>query len=109
MTYAEISQMLAAVGVPCAYFQFLEGTETQPPFITFYFDGSDDLMADDINYKKIRPLTIELYTDTKDFELESTVEDVLTANGLAFSRTEAFIESERMHMVTFLTEVMIDG
>ena len=87
MTYAEISQMISAVGIPYAYHHFEEGSGQQPPFITFYYQGDDDFIADNINYQTIRPLTIELYTDNKNFALEAAVESVLTANDLAFSRT----------------------
>ena len=109
MTYAEISQMISAVGVPYAYHHFEEGSGQQPPFITFYYDGENDLKADNINYQCIRPLTIELYTDNKDFALEAAVESVLTANDLTFSRSEIFIDSEQMYMVTYNTEVLINA
>ena len=109
MTYAEISQMISAVGIPYAYHHFEEGSGQQPPFITFYYQGDNDLVADNINYAAIRPLTIELYTDNKDFALEAAVESVLTANDLAFSKTETFIDSEQMYMVTYYTEVIINA
>lgn len=109
MTYAEISQMISAVGIPYAYHHFEEGSGQQPPFITFYYQGDNDLVADNINYAAVRPLTIELYTDNKDFVLEAAVESVLTANDLAFSRTETFIDSEQMYMVTYYTEVIINA
>ena len=109
MTYAEIATMLSAVGVPFAYHHFEEGSGQQPPFITFYYEGENDLKADNINYQLVRPLTIELYTNNKDFVLEAAVEAVLTANGLAYSRSETYIDSERMYMVTYNTEVLING
>ena len=109
MTYAEISQMISAVGIPYAYHHFEEGSGQQPPFITFYYQGDNDFIADNINYQAVRPLTLELYTDNKDFALEAAVESVLTANDLAFSRTEVFIDSEQMYMVTYNTEVLINA
>lgn len=109
MTYAEISQMISAVGIPYAYHHFEEGSGQQPPFITFYYQGDNDFVADNTNYATIRPLTIELYTDNKNFALEAAVESVLTANDLAFSRTEVFIDSEQMYMVTYYTEVIINA
>ncbi len=109
MTYEEIATMLSAVGCPFAYHHFEEGSGQQPPFITFYYEGENDLKADNINYQLVRPLTIELYTDNKDFALEAAAEAVLTANGLAYSRSETYIDSERMYMVTYNTEVLING
>lgn len=107
MTYQEVATMVASVGVPYAYYQFPEGTAQATPFITFYFDGSNDMYADDANYQRIRPLVIELYTDNKDFELEATVESVLNSNGLTYARSESWVESERMNMVAFSADVII--
>lgn len=107
MTYQQVATMVASIGVPYAYYQFPEGTAVAPPFVCFYFEGSDDLYADDKNYQKIRPLTIELYTDNKDFSLEATVEGILTSNGLTYARNESWIESERMNMVAYTADVII--
>lgn len=109
MTYEQVYTMISAVGIPSVYHHFEDGSGQQPPFITFYFEGDRDLKADDINYQQIRPLWIELYTDTKDFEIEATLEGVLTTNGLTFSRSETYIESEKMYMVTYYTEVIINA
>lgn len=109
MTYQDVAQLVASIGVPYAYYQFTEDTAKPPPFVCFYFPGDSDVKADDRNYATIRPLTIELYTDNKDFALEATVESVLTAHGLPFSRDEAFISSEKLYLVTYQTEVVING
>lgn len=107
MTTKEISRMIADIGIPYAYYQFSEATAKPPPFICFYYPNSADFMADNINYAKINALTIELYTDEKDFDLEKQVEDTLTAHGLPYYREETYIDSERMYMVIFNTEVYI--
>ena len=107
MTYPQVATMVASIGVPYAYYQFPEGTAQSTPFVCFYFDGSNDLFADDTNYQKIRPLTIELYTDNKDFTLEATVESILSSNGLTYARNESWIDSERMNMVAYTTDVII--
>lgn len=107
MTYEDVAKMVESIGVPFAYYQFPEGTEQACPFVCFYFSGSNDLAADNTNYQRIRPLIIELYTDNKDFALEATVEAVLNQNGLVYARDEAFIDSEKMNMVTYTTEIII--
>lgn len=109
MTYQEVATMVASIGVPYAYYQFPEGTAQPTPFVCFYFDNSDDLVADNTNYQRIRPLVIELYTDNKDFALEATVESVLNRAGLVYSRAESWIDSERMNMVSYTTSVVITG
>lgn len=107
MTYQEVKTMVESIGIPYAYYQFPEGTDQPCPFICFYFTGSNDLAADDTNYQRIRPLAIELYTDNKDFALENTVEAVLNQHGFVYSRDEAYIDTERMNMVTYTIEVII--
>ena len=118
MTYKEVADMIHGIGIPCAYRSFPEGNSPNPPsfpegnspnppFICFYYDGADDLKADNTNYVKIRPLTIELYTDNKDFDLEDVVEAALNSSGLVYSKDETYIESERMYMVVYETEIII--
>ena len=108
MTFSEVATMLESINVPVAYYQFTNDTAEPPPFICYYYTESDDVAADDTNYQKIRPLVIELYTDTKDFTLESTVEETLNTYGLVYSKAETPIDSERMYMVVFNTTVVID-
>ena len=107
MTYQEVATMVASIGVPYAYYQFPEGTAQPTPFVCFYFDNSDDLVADNTNYQRIRPLVIELYTDNKDFAAEENVETALNSAGLVYSRSETFIDSERLYEVIFSTEIVI--
>lgn len=107
MTYKEVATMISGFGVPYAYYQFPNNTDIAPPFVCFYFENSNDFSADNTNYQKIRPLSIELYTDNKDFSLEETIETALNSAGLVFSREETWLDTERMYMVTFMTEIVI--
>lgn len=107
MTYKEVASMIAGFGLPYAYYQFPEGTDQACPFVCFYFTGSNDMTADDTNYQKIRPLVIELYTDNKDFTTEATIEAALNSSGLVYAREESYIDTERMYMVTYMTEIVI--
>ena len=103
MTYAQVYNLVNSIGLPSAYYQFQAGTVEAPPFICFLFTDSDDFYADDTNYSKIRPLRIEY----KDFDLEATVERVLDAAGLTYTREEGALDSERMYMVAYSTAVVI--
>ena len=107
MTYKELNTFIASLGLPYAYNQFPDDTPQEPPFICFLFDSSDDFIADDTNYAKIRPLTIELYTSEKDFALEDTIESALSAGGFVYSRSETYLDSEHMNMVVYSTEIII--
>lgn len=109
MTVKEVNQLIESIGPPSVYYQFPEGTEQKTPFICWYFPNSADVIADNTIYKKKNSLVIELYTDYKDFQLESEVEAALTAAGFVFSWDETELDTERMHMTTYYTEVFIDG
>jgi len=119
MTYKQVYQAVSSVTVststtdtiPCAYWMFPEDDPNNPapppPFIVYYYTDSNDLLADGINYQKIRGLTVELYCDNKDFTLEQAVEDKLTSNGFVYSKAEDYIESEKLYMTSYESEVII--
>lgn len=108
MTYRQVATMINSIGIPYAYYQFPDGTGQACPFVCFFFSDSNDLAADDTNYQKIRTLNIELYTDNKDFALEETVETVLNSNGLVYDRSESYLDSERMFMVVYTTDILVE-
>lgn len=107
MTYKQIAAMLETVGIPTAYYQFPEGTTVAPPFICFLYSYNDDFAADNTNYQKIEHLAIELYTDTKDFDLEQRLESVLSSHGLVYTRNEQYLASERMMEQVYELDVLI--
>jgi len=111
VTREQIASMIESIGVPYAFDHFGEkdGEHPQgPPFICFLYTDRDDFHADGVNYVHIVQLSIELYTDEPDFELEAAVEAALTAAELTFERSEqVFIDSERMYQTTYNTEVLL--
>lgn len=109
MTYKEVADMIAETDLPFAYYEFPDGTEQAPPFICFYFPDDANFFADNTNYVDKKRLIVELYTDEKDFALESTVEAALKGAGLTYRRSESFIKSERMYQILYEMEVIIDG
>ena len=109
MTYKEIAQLIDGIGYPYAYYQFEKETAKEPPFICFYYPGRDDMLADNTNYAQITELVIELYTDDKDFAAEAAVEAALEAAEIVYEKDESHIGSERMYMITYTTEVLING
>lgn len=108
MTYKQIADMVATVGVPYAYHHFPENTGQDTPFICFFYPRSNDFVADDTNYQRINQLTVELYTDNKDFLLEQQVETALNSAGLVWSKEDFYIDEERMYLTSYITEVIID-
>lgn len=110
MTRNDIASMIAGIGLPYAYNEFRkEEAPDGPPFICFLYPNNDDFKADNINYARITALSIELYTDEPDFDLEDAVAAALIANELPFTRDQTFIDSEKMYMTTFDTEVLLNA
>lgn len=109
MQYNEVASMIEDFGYPFAYRFFPNETDKQPPFVVFWYDGIDDLKADNINYQRIVILEIRLYTDNKDFSAEANVESVLASHGIAYSKDEIYIESEHMYEIFYETEIVING
>ena len=107
MTKTQVSAMMDSIGIPYAYHHFVK-TDVAPPFVLFYYSNSQDFVADNINYKEINRLVIELCTDERDFELESIIKAMLKANELVYSQTETYLESERMYVITFSTSITME-
>ena len=107
MTTQEVFSMLSGINIPVAYYQFPDDTVKAPPFICFFYSDSNDVFADNTNYQKVERLVVELYTDNKDFSLESQVETALNNKELVYTRDETYLDSERMYEVIYTTDVVI--
>ena len=112
MTYEQIDDMIGSVGLPYAYDHFDKDDVNRPdgpPFIAFLYPQNNDPVFDNRNYVQIEQLHIELYTDNKDFDHETAIEDVLNANDLPFEKDGTYLDDEHMYMTTYTTEVCING
>lgn len=107
MTRKEVSDMIKGLGIPYAYYQFPTSAEATP-FICFFYGGSNDVLADDSNYVKVERLVIELYTKNKEFALETAVEGALAENGLVWSRSEYYIDGEKLYETVYETNVLLE-
>lgn len=101
MTYEEVMQMMEEMKIPFAYDHFAEGESPDPPFICFLFPDSENFAADDVVYMEFSNLSIELYADEKDLELEDRVEAVLNAHEIFWNKSEVWIESEKLYEVLY--------
>lgn len=110
-TTEQIATLIESIGLPCAYYQFPDDDKDNPapppPFICFYYPNSDNFNADNRVYARADALIVELYTDEKDFDREAAVEAMLNGAELPWEKSETYIESERMYMTTYTTEVYI--
>ncbi|MBQ3071832.1 MAG: hypothetical protein IJD20_00880 [Oscillospiraceae bacterium] len=107
MTTQEIASMIAEISVPFAYRMFTEDTAVPPPFICFYYDGSNNFDADDQVFVHGETLIVELYTNRKDFALEERAQEVFDAHEIPWDRSETWINSEKMYEVIYALDVLI--
>lgn len=105
MTQAELYQALKAIGYPIAYGSFT--SPVTPPFITYQFTYSNDMMADNVNYVAIEDFQIELYTAKKDLTAEQKVQDKLKELGLPYRKFETYLDEEKVYQILY--EIQLIG
>ena len=108
MTYKEIADMIASIGLDYTYDFFPNNIAPQPPYIVFNYPQNNDFGADNKNYVSIDVLNLELYTSEKDFQTEASVEAVLEQNGIFYEKTEAYIRNEHLYQITYVCEVITE-
>lgn len=106
MTRTEVYTLINSFGLPNAYYSFPNNRAPQLPYVIYYYPSRDDYMADNYNYVHVDTLRIELYTETKNFELEDSIEALLP---FPYSKDTVFIDSENMYQITYESEVIISG
>lgn len=104
MTVTELYALLGGTGLPVAYSAFPGPKE--PPFITYQFVMSNDLVADGKNYAKVGRWQVELYTNKKDIASEQAVEAVL--EDLVYTKYEYWIDEEKMFQVVYEFETLME-
>lgn len=105
MTIQELYSGLSSIGYPVAYSHFAEGDVPDPPYITYYYPGTDNFSADGIVYCPINEIDVELYDVKKNTEAEQKIEDFLTENEIFYEKQEYDIESEKMIQVIYEFEI----
>ena len=108
MTFQEIATMIESIGLPFTYDSFPNNVAPTPPYIVFNYPQNDDFGADNTNYVSIDVLNIELYSASKDFTNEQAIEAVLTQNGFYYEKSEAYIRSENLYQITYVTQVITE-
>lgn len=112
MTRLQIATMLSSItGLPVAYRAFPIGDAPQtPPYLIYFYEASDDVMADNQNYTNIENLVVELYTSpSREFTTEGTLDALFKTNHITYLKTEEYIEAISMYRTTYEMEVVING
>lgn len=107
MTLTEIGTMIDGIKLPWRYSHFSETPD--PPYIVYYFPSENDVFADNSNYANKRQMFIELFTVTKDFSTEATIESALRASGLSWYKQTDYLNDEKLYQTIYEMEVFING
>ena len=108
MKLTEITEMIESFGLPCTYLQWEEGDAPALPYVVFYYSVNRGEYADDKNYIQISQLNIELYTKSKNVDLENQIIQKLEQYSIPFESSETYLEDEKMYEVLFESEVLIE-
>ncbi|MHC5250473.1 hypothetical protein [Enterococcus sp. LJL90] len=102
MTLTELRTLLDSMAIPVRYRAFKVGEVPDLPYILFYVESNEGtLKADNHNYAKIRSVTIELYSEEKDSELEGKLEAVFDSNKIEYDSYESYLNTEDMYEVAY--------
>lgn len=104
MTREDIKSMLDALDLPLAYHHFAEGEAPDLPYLVYYYPESDNFAADNMAYVKLDDLSIELYTEKRDIDVEEALEQILDANDFFYSKTEIYIPDEDIYEILYEME-----
>ena len=79
---------------------------TALPFGIIHTEQPDNFVADNLVYCEKWNFRFDLYTVEKDLTLEAAIKKLLNDNGIAWTKTEQYIDTEQCWEVEFEFEVL---
>ena len=104
-----VEKLMKSIGLPYAYYSWPEGAAPDLPYVVYYFPTGSTEAADNTVWNGVLALNIELYTNKRSAGVESKIETALAKYDLPFTRSESYLNEERMFEVLYETEVIADG
>lgn len=102
----DLMDLLKEMDLPVAYNHF--NTAIEPPCIIYRRISTENFSADDKVYKKIDEYYVELYTEFKDIEKETALEELFNQGGIFWNvESEDYIDTEKMYQVVY--SINIEG
>ena len=105
ITYMDLIDEMEVLGFPCTYGSFK--SEPPIPFTVVQFAYSDDMMADNQNYKGVGNYQLEYYNSIKYPPDEILIQNKLKELRLPYMKTETRIKSEDLYQVIY--EIQLIG
>lgn len=104
----KLLEMLDSTGIPYAFVEFPTESDTysppSPPFICYLIGSSNNIKADNSNWVNVHQISLELYTDHKDADIEKKVTDALNAFGFIYESEETKLDKDRLYEVIYSFE-----
>lgn len=106
MNLNDFYEKLKELGLPTTYYEWEVGKVPELPYIVYYESGKNPFYADNENYFATKLVTVELYTEYKDTELESLLEAFFNSQNITLSDVyENFWTDEHLHEVSYEFEI----
>lgn len=105
MSHDALKLLLESSKLPFAYKSWPEKGAPPLPYGVFSYPNSSNFGADGVVYFSANRVLIDLYTKTKQPDVEKQLENVLDGAGIFWERTEIWVASERMFLNRYEIEV----
>jgi hypothetical protein len=109
LNLTEFAAILDAINIPHVYYYYPENSAPELPYFVYYYPASENIGADNVAYVEILEPVVELYTAEKSFETERTIEDAFNAAGIYWDKTEEYLTTEKMYMITYEITGVLNG
>ena len=93
-------------GIPVAYHHYEDAHAF--PYIAYEVTEQDNYFADGVVYAEVVTVQVDLYTKTKNPQLERKVKDALSELDLAWTSRETAVQEENCYAVSFYFETTIN-
>ena len=104
MNQVAMITLLNTLSISSFYDQAPVGTAL--PFGVIHTEQPDNFVADNLVYCEKWNFRFDLYTVEKDLTLEAGIKKLLNDNGIAWTKTEQYIDTEQCWEVEFEFEVL---
>ena len=104
MNQVQMIALLNTLPTPSVYDHADEGQVL--PFIAIHSEQPDNFAADNGVFCEKWNFRIDLYTVYKDLTIEASIKKLLNDNGIAWTKTEQYLDAEKCWEVEFEFEVL---
>ena len=104
----DVEKLLEGLGLPFAFEKFKPYKNKplpDPPYIVWFIDNEHNYGSDDKNFLKHCNITIELYTKSRNKEIERQIEKAL--NSVEFDVWHEYLEDQKLHLASYEFEITI--